>query len=426
MLRGQVYAVARWAWRQSRNLVGYQSSREFRGHMQADAVQKPRNMMVIASIIAVFALFSVYEFARFTEYENQKRSLIAKVMDIRAQKAAASSAERTSIMYIPEPAAMQAAVLDFAEQDGAMAQMVPHFLVVGSVMMVILLLVWQRRTSPRVVSGWVTPQVRIQEVEARLRKEQRDMSQKLLEEKFRAEAASRAKTSFLAHLSHDVRTPLNHIIGFADLIAHQTYGPLGDNRYLSYINDIKCSGERLLGSFTEILTLAQIEGGQLELRREQLRVEKVMNAVAKRFEETARRAGLHFDVSLPEGVILYGDRICVERMLGNIVENAIQFTPSGGRVMMAGWAADDGVVIEISDTGIGISEERLKDLAQPFALSDAAFTRETNGVGLGIAISRAIAELSGGMMEIDSNPAVGTTVAICLPRQQAQSNVQAA
>lgn len=254
-----------------------------------------------------------------------------------------------------------------------------------------------------------------------LRDDQVLLAQQLREEKFRAEAASRAKTSFLAHLSHDVRTPLNHIIGFADMIAHQTYGPIGDKRYLNYINDIKCSGEKLLSSFSEILELAQIEGGQLVLRRERLSIEEVLKTTASRFQDAATRARVEFELSTPQSGQLYGDRLCIERMLANLIENAIQFTPKGGSVRLAAWLADDGVVIEITDTGIGMSEERLKDLAQPFVLGDAAFTRETSGVGLGIAISRAIAELSGGALEIDSNPAVGTTVAISLPLHAAQS-----
>lgn len=248
-----------------------------------------------------------------------------------------------------------------------------------------------------------------------IRKEQRALAQQLLQEKFKAEAASRAKTSFLAHLSHDVRTPLNHIIGFADLVAHQTYGPVGDKRYLNYINDIKGSGEQLLNSFSEILELAQIEGGHLSLRCERFALVEAIKSTSSRFTENAKRAGLTLDISPAEDVTLYTDRLCLERMLGNIVENAIRFTPAGGSVKLAAWLAEDGIVFEITDTGIGMSQERLADMDQPFVLGDAAFTKDSSGVGLGIAISRAIAELSGGELMIDSSPAVGTTVAISLP-----------
>jgi two-component system cell cycle sensor histidine kinase PleC len=248
-----------------------------------------------------------------------------------------------------------------------------------------------------------------------IQEEQKLLTRRYHEEKLRAEAASRSKTSFLAHLSHDIRTPLNHIIGFADLIQHQTYGALGDPRYLDYVGTIKSSGEGLLQSFAAILELAELEGGQKPLRREQFRVEDLVVATTRRFSAQAGRAGLTLAIGSLSRASLTADRFCLERMLGNLVDNAIRFTPSGGKVTLAAYSANDGVVLEVSDTGIGMSEERLSTLSQPFVFGDAAFTKEHNALGLGIAISRAIAELSGGRIAIDSRPAMGTTVAISLP-----------
>jgi two-component system cell cycle sensor histidine kinase PleC len=113
--------------------------------------------------------------------------------------------------------------------------------------------------------------------------------------------------------------------------------------------------------------------------------------------------------------VLAGDRFSLERMLGNLIDNAIQFTPAGGRVTIAAHAASDGVVLEVSDTGIGMPPERLSSLSQPFAYGDAALTRDREGAGLGLAIARTIAELSGGRLAIDSRPGLGTTVAVSLP-----------
>ena len=248
-----------------------------------------------------------------------------------------------------------------------------------------------------------------------IQEEQRTLARRYHEEKLRAEAASRAKTSFLAHLSHDIRTPLNHIIGFAELIGHQTYGPIGDKRYLGYIDMIKGSGEKLLTSFATILELAELESGSKPLHEEVVDVAELLVAVTRRFSTQASRAGLSLGIGSRCAAELLADRFCLERMLGNLLENAIRFTPSGGRVTIAAYAADDGVVLEVSDTGIGMTDEQLERLSQPFAFGDAAFTREHDGAGLGIAIARAIAELSGGRLAIDSRPAVGTTVAIALP-----------
>jgi two-component system cell cycle sensor histidine kinase PleC len=254
-----------------------------------------------------------------------------------------------------------------------------------------------------------------------IQEEQRQLARRYHEEKLKAEAASRAKTSFLAHLSHDIRTPLNHIIGFADLIRHQTYGPLGDARYVGYVDMIKASGDKLLSSFASILELAEFESGTRPLREEQLGIDDLVVAVTRRFSAQAGRAGLALGIGAPCHAQLFADRFCLERMLGNLVENAIRFTPSGGKVTLAAYAANDGVVLEVSDSGIGMTDEQLARLSQPFVFGDAAFTREHQGAGLGIAIARAIAELSGGRLAIDSRPALGTTVAISLPLHHERS-----
>lgn len=248
-----------------------------------------------------------------------------------------------------------------------------------------------------------------------IRQEQRLLARRYHEEKLKAEAASRSKTNFLAHLSHDIRTPLNHIIGFAELMRHQTYGPLGDARYADYVQSIKTSGEHLLASFATILDLAELESGQKALRNDPVELDEVLDSVVQRYRAQASRAGLLFVLGEPSHAVVLGDRLGLVRMVSNIVENSLRFTPSGGRITLAAFAARDGVVIEITDTGLGMSEERLASLSQPFALGDATFTREGVGPGLGISISRAIAELSGGHMAIDSSLSLGTTVAISLP-----------
>lgn len=259
-----------------------------------------------------------------------------------------------------------------------------------------------------------------------IRDEQRLLARRYHEEKLKAEAASRAKTNFLAHLSHDIRTPLNHIIGFAELIQHQTFGPLGDERYSEYIETIKNSGEHLLSSFATILDLTELENGSKPLRQDPVLLDEVLDAVVQRFKPQAQRAGIRLKLGGQTGAVLRGDRLALTRMLGNIMDNAMRFTNAGGEVTLAGFAADDGVVVEISDSGIGMSEERLASLSQPFALGDATFTREGSGPGLGISIARAIAELSGGRMAIDSSPALGTTVAITLPMDPAAAELIAA
>ena len=256
------------------------------------------------------------------------------------------------------------------------------------------------------------------------KEEQRRLARRYHEEKLRAEAASRAKTAFLAHLSHDIRTPLNHIIGFAELIQHQLFGPIGDDRYAAYVQDIKSSGEKLLASFAQIFELAQLEAGNASIRPEDLRISTLFQAMENRFGERARRAGLSLTVQASQDITFSGDKQGITRMLANLLDNAIKFTPSGGKIKLAAWAADDGLVIEITDTGIGMGEDRVSLLSQPFILGESAFGANSAGLGLGLAIARAVAELNGGSLVIDSTPALGTTVAIALPRNRAQGGSQ--
>ncbi|MBN9310891.1 PAS domain-containing sensor histidine kinase [Devosia sp.] len=261
----------------------------------------------------------------------------------------------------------------------------------------------------------VTESRRTNQLLTTVREEQRLLARRYHEEKLRAEAASRSKTSFLAHLSHDIRTPLNHIIGFADMMRQQPFGPLGDAKYLSYVEAVKSSGERLLGFFGSILELAELEGGRRELRRDRFTADELLLSVFRRYTGQAQAAGVIFGLGGPCNALLSADRFALERMVSNLVENAVRFTPRGGKVTLAAYAGADGVVLEITDTGIGMSAERLATLSQPFVFGDAALTRDREGAGLGIAISRAIAELSGGHLAIDSRQGLGTTVAVSLP-----------
>jgi two-component system cell cycle sensor histidine kinase PleC len=266
----------------------------------------------------------------------------------------------------------------------------------------------------------LTESRRTHDLLASIREEQRVLARRYHEEKLKAEAASRSKTSFLAHLSHDIRTPLNHIIGFADMMKAEAYGPLGDARYRGYVEDIRNSGERLLAFFASILELAELEAGRKPLKAEPFSIDEMLVSIIRRFSGQAQRAGLTLALGSACGARLVGDRFALERMAGNIVENAIRFTQAGGRVSIAAYAGADGVVLEVTDTGLGMQADRLASLSQPFAFGDAALSRSAGGAGLGIAIARAIAELSGGRLAIDSRPSLGTTVAISLPLTPAE------
>ncbi len=250
---------------------------------------------------------------------------------------------------------------------------------------------------------------------AALKGANRNLRRDFRAEQIKAKAARRTKTAFLAHLSHDIRTPLNHIIGFADMVGHQAFGPIGDPRYLSYIRDIKKSGEGLLTSVAGVLELAELESGNRELGQEEILVDDLLHALKTRFHGRAARCDVVLEVDCFCASVLSGDRLGYERMLENLLDNAFKFTQPGGRIKLAAWVAQDGVVIEITDTGIGIEKSRLEKLLEPMSHGDAHLSKNMAGVGLGLAIARSIAELSGGELAIDSTPCIGTTVAVSLP-----------
>lgn len=252
-----------------------------------------------------------------------------------------------------------------------------------------------------------------------LEKERQSLLRQCTADKLAAESASRSKTSFLAHLSHDMRTPLNHIIGFADLVQHEPFGPLGDKRYNGYLGDIKKSGEALLSSFAAILELSELEAGNKVQNEESLRVDDLLKSQTAKYKARADRIGVEFvDFSSAVGDV-FADKSLMQRMLDNILDNAMKFTPKGGKIAVNSWDAVDGTIIEITDTGIGIPKERMALLNQPFVLGEAAFAKEQNALGLGIATARAIAELNGGRIHIDSAVGIGTTVLINLPKHEA-------
>ena len=255
----------------------------------------------------------------------------------------------------------------------------------------------------------------LEEQIARLKKTQRELASRFRQEKQNARDARQTKAVFLSHLSHDIRTPLNHIIGFSDLISHETFGPLGDRRYLTYIRDIKKSGEALLNSVSDIMELAELESGQRIVSPGEFLIDDMFKVLEHRFLARASRCQIHLEFEYDPRQSFSSDRLGLQRIMENLLDNAIRFTPRGGKVTLAAWQGMDGMVFEVTDTGIGIPNERLKNVFAPFSLEDASVRKEHGGMRLGLAIARAITELNGGEIAIDSRPGMGTTVAVSMP-----------
>ena len=244
--------------------------------------------------------------------------------------------------------------------------------------------------------------------------------QALLEAKDEAERANRAKSVFLALVSHELRTPLNVIIGFSELIAQESYGPIGDRQYLDYAQDIHDGGRRLLEVINDILDIARLEAGNMEFDLRPVGIDSLLNSEYAAHAAEARAAGVDLSFEAERGlrpVLADRPRLC--RAIGNLISNAIKFTPHGGRVRLHARHTDEGgVVFAVSDTGIGMSPEQVPHALEPFSQIDNLLARRRDGMGLGLPATRHIVALHGAALAIETRPDEGTTVSIRFPPER--------
>ncbi|MEX6505599.1 ATP-binding protein [Jiella sp. M17.18] len=242
-----------------------------------------------------------------------------------------------------------------------------------------------------------------------------ELNHRFGEEKERAESASRAKTTFLANMSHELRTPLNAILGFSDIMRQNTLGPLGSPKYTEYAEDIHDSGRFLLRLIDDILDMAKIEAGRVELRPEDLDLKEIVGEVTKFVEVQARQKDISVSVSVPEELTIRSDRRATKQVILNLLSNAVKFTDPGGAVKLKVRNCDGQALISVADNGIGIPREALHTLGRPFQQIESELTRKNRGTGLGLAIARSLVEMHGGRMRISSRVGTGTVVALRLP-----------
>ncbi|MEJ2120522.1 MAG: PAS-domain containing protein [Alphaproteobacteria bacterium] len=236
----------------------------------------------------------------------------------------------------------------------------------------------------------------------------------------KAELANRSKSEFLANMSHELRTPLNAIIGFSELL--QTPGAAGidEESRMQYISDIAASGRHLLSLINDLLDLSKIEADELVLREEVFDPAAEINDCLK---FVADRAG-QVDVTLtrdygPDLPLLKADLRTCKQIVLNLVTNAIKFTEPGGTVAVSVQRApDSGIVVAVSDTGIGMDPAEIEVALQPFRQIDSGLARRHEGTGLGLPLVRALAELHGGRLEIASEPNKGTTATVRFPAER--------
>ena len=236
-----------------------------------------------------------------------------------------------------------------------------------------------------------------------------------------AEAASCAKSGFLATMSHELRTPLNAIIGFSEMMQREVMGPLANEQYRSYVADIHESGMHLLQIINDILDLSKAEAGKLELNEDVFDLRDTIRSVRQLISARMCEGGLSDAVELPADLpLLCADERKTKQVLINLVINAVKFTPSGGHIEIAGrFDPKTGVIVTVSDTGIGIAPGDLARVLEPFEQVDSSFTRSCQGTGLGLPLVKAIMERHGGSLEVNSKLDAGTQVSVIFPPRRA-------
>jgi signal transduction histidine kinase len=234
--------------------------------------------------------------------------------------------------------------------------------------------------------------------------------------KEQAEFANRTKSEFLANMSHELRTPLNAIIGFSQIMAQQMFGPLGSPRYREYASDVLNSSQHLLQIINDILDMAKIEAGRVELSETAIDIGALFDNCLRLVRERAAGAGIALHHKVPEGMpYLHGDERLVKQILLNLLSNAVKFTPRDGEVTVSATIEADGsCALAVTDTGIGIAEENIPKVLQPFGQVDGSYARAHGGTGLGLSIVRALVELHGGTFVLDSTLGQGTTATVRL------------
>ncbi|SLN55989.1 sensor histidine kinase [Oceanibacterium hippocampi] len=230
--------------------------------------------------------------------------------------------------------------------------------------------------------------------------------------------ANRSKSIFLANMSHELRTPLNAIIGFADIIRGEIFGPIANARYRDYIDDVHESGQHLLGLINNILDISKAEAGKLELSIDRFDLHRLLRDAARLLAERARIAGVELTVEGEDKAPpVVGDAMKIKQIAINLITNAVKFTPTGGRVTVRCEISRGQFRIVVADTGIGIAAENIARAMEPFSQIDGGDDRRYEGTGLGLPLSRKLAELHDGSLEIESVVGEGTTVRVTVPQK---------
>ncbi len=241
--------------------------------------------------------------------------------------------------------------------------------------------------------------------------------EELLEAKRKAEQSSSAKSDFLAKISHEIRTPLNSIIGFADVMREERFGPIGNERYREYLKDIQTSGAHLISLINDLLDLSKIEAGKVELSFSGVDLNDIARQCMAIMQSQANRERIIIRTSLfPELPQVVADVRSIRQIVLNLLSNSIKFTPPGGQVIVSTQLSETGeVLLRVRDTGVGMSEADVATALEPFRQLGTTGRGTAGGSGLGLPLTKALAEANRAGFAVKSNVNAGTLVEISFP-----------
>jgi two-component system cell cycle sensor histidine kinase PleC len=236
-----------------------------------------------------------------------------------------------------------------------------------------------------------------------------------------AELASKVKSEFIANMSHELRTPLNTVIGFSKLLTQHHERRLPDKEIVEYAAMINDAAGHLLSVINDILDISKIQSGKYTLIRHDINIEEILARSLASFHMMAAEAHLNLKSSIaPDLPALRGDAAKLKQIFANILSNAMKFTPADGTVtVQAARTNNNGVVILISDSGVGMGAEEIDIAMTPFGQVDGSRSRWREGTGLGLPIAKALVELHGGSLEIRSKKGMGTEISMLFPAPEA-------
>ncbi|HBT44181.1 MAG TPA: two-component sensor histidine kinase, partial [Rhodospirillaceae bacterium] len=240
-------------------------------------------------------------------------------------------------------------------------------------------------------------------------------------ERNRAREAEQTKGRFLAHMSHEFRTPLNSIQGLTQVLLRGDLGPLENPKHREYVQDIYDSGDHLLSLVNDVLDLSKIDFGKYDLTESEFNIGKCVNAALQVVKGWEASGPLVFEAhNLETGLFVRADRRAIYQSTLNLLSNAVKFTRPGGRIDLSVTLDEAGeCVITVEDTGIGIAERDLARIFEPFAQrGNHDYVASHRGSGLGLTLVKSLIELHGGRVSLDSTPGTGTTVRIHLPKSR--------